>query len=205
MIVIIDCNLGNLASIANMLEYMGIEAKISGNPDDIESASKLILPGVGAFDHGMDNLHSKEILDLLNKRVLIDEIPILGICLGMQLLCRSSEEGVNQGLGWIQADVKRFNQARSERNIKIPHMGWESVEYRPGSILYNSWDLMESRFYFTHSYHVVCDNDNDVSATAYYGYNFTASIEKNNIFGTQYHPEKSHKYGMKILKNFCAI
>lgn len=202
MLVIIDYEVGNLTSIKKMLKKAGCaDAIISGKLEDIEKATKLILPGVGHFDYGMSQLHSSGLVEMLNKKVLKDKVPILGICLGAQLLTRGSEEGSQQGLGWIAADTVKFDVAKLADNLKIPHMGWSDVTFKNEAPLFNNMPH-DSRFYFVHSYHLKCDNINDIAATTKYGYEFAAGIIKDNIMGMQFHPEKSHKYGMQLLSNF---
>ena len=204
MIVIIDYGMGNLGSILNMLKKIGAEAIISSNITEIEKAKKLILPGVGAFDSGMKNIMGLGLVSVLNERVLRGKIPLLGICLGMQLLTRRSEEGTLQGLGWFDADTLKFKFDKVQNGLRIPHMGWNYINVEKKHSLLN--DLGENpRFYFVHSYHVVCDKVEDILATTSYGYDFTSAIIRDNIFGVQFHPEKSHKYGMKLLKNFIEL
>ncbi len=179
------------------------QSVISSNPDEISKATKLILPGVGAFDMGMENLHKSGLVELLNRRVLEEKIPILGICLGAQLLTKSSEEGTMPGLGWVDATTLRFQVDDENKNLKIPNMGWCDVSMQKESrfIL----DLpADSRFYFVHSYHIVCRDKADVLLTAKHGITFTAAIEKENIIGAQFHPEKSHKFGLTLFKNFIS-
>lgn len=202
MIVVVDYGVGNLSSIGNMLKKIGAEAIISSDRNVIASADKLILPGVGAFDNGIQNLKDRNLVDVLNERVLGAKVPILGICLGMQLLTKSSEEGKLPGLGWIEAETKKFSLELVNSSLKIPHMGWNFVEVlREDSYLFSDMPE-ESRFYFVHSYHVVCSNPSDVVALTKHGYQFSSVVQKGNILGVQFHPEKSHKFGMKLLKNF---
>jgi len=202
-IVIIDYGLGNLGSIKNMLKKIGSEAIVSSSISDIERAEKLILPGVGNFDHGMRNLEASGLLSVLEDRVIQKRAPILGICLGMQLFARKSEEGESIGLGWVDAEVVRFKFDDKERHLKIPHMGWNLVEIRQRNPLFEEM-YSEPRFYFVHSYHVVCKNENDILAETFHGYEFACAIKKENIYGVQFHPEKSHKFGMKLLDNFVT-
>jgi glutamine amidotransferase len=201
MIIIIDYRMGNLGSLANMLKKIRTPAKISSDLEDIESAEKLILPGVGSFDHGMQKLQELKLLELLNKKVVKDHTPILGICLGMQLFTKSSEEGILKGLGWFDANTVKF-KIDNKCSLKIPHMGWDTLNVLKPHSMYQNMDN-NSMFYFVHSYHVICNRKDDVLSTSYYGYEFVSSISKDNIIGVQFHPEKSHKYGMKILENFC--
>ena len=206
MISIVDYNMGNVGSIRNMLRKIGAESVITSDIDEISRASKLILPGVGAFDNGMIHIERMGMLDVLNEMVLQRRIPVLGICLGMQLITRRSAEGELPGLGWIEADTVRFKFDRQTENAKIPHMGWNVARPRHCDTLFKGLeDLDETAFYFVHSYHVLCDDEGDVLATAMHGYEFACAIEKGNILATQFHPEKSHRYGMQLLKNFVEL
>lgn len=202
MLTIIDYGAGNLLSIKNMFKKIGVQAAISNNINDIEQAEKLILPGVGHFDYGMKNLHQSGLINILHQKVLENKTPILGICLGVQLLTKSSEEGNEPGLGWIDGTTIAFNKVAIGNNRKIPHMGWSDVSnYQQSKLFTNMPD--EPRFYFVHSYHLQLNNSNDVLVNANYGYEFAAGIEHENILGVQFHPEKSHKFGMKLLENFA--
>lgn len=204
MIVILDYGMGNVGSILNMLRKAGSEAVVSSTPSVIKGATKLILPGVGAFDIAMSRLRERGLVHLLNERALEDRIPLLGICLGAQLFCRTSEEGVGEGFGWVDADVRRFRFANEDRPLKVPHMGWNRVHPRSSEGLFAG--LTESsRFYFSHSYHVVCHEESDVLGTFEYGGQFVAAVQKGNILGVQFHPEKSHLYGLRILANFAEL
>ena len=202
-IVIIDYGLGNLGSITNMLKKIGAKGTISSDVSDIKTAEKLILPGVGNFYQGMKNLQTLELLPILEDKVIQKKTPVLGICLGMQLFARRSEEGESKGLGWIDAEVVRFKFDDKERHLKIPHMGWNLVRICQGNPLFEGM-YPEPRFYFVHSYHVVCRNEEEVLTHTFYGYEFVSSIKKENIYGVQFHPEKSHKFGMKLLDNFVT-
>jgi imidazole glycerol-phosphate synthase subunit HisH len=193
--------MGNLGSLANMLKKIRTPAKISSDIEDLESAEKIILPGVGSFDHGMQMLQELNFIEPLNKKVIREGTPILGICLGMQLFSKTSEEGILAGLGWINADTVKFRTVDNP-SLKIPHMGWDTLNVSKPHFIYRDMDT-KSMFYFVHSYHLVCKNREDVLSTSCYGYEFVSSVSKNNIVGVQFHPEKSHKYGMKILENFC--
>ncbi|MBX2924892.1 MAG: imidazole glycerol phosphate synthase subunit HisH [Chitinophagaceae bacterium] len=202
MVVILDYSIGNLNSIKNILKRVGINALITNKVKDVLAAEKIILPGVGSFDHGISNLRDMPYFSALEEQVLVNKVPILGICLGAQLLAERSDEGVLSGLGWIKGEVKKFDSARMmEFNLKIPHMGWSEIEVKKTSALFSNM-YEDPRFYFVHSYHWCCANSSNVLATALYGYEFTAGVEYNNIAGVQFHPEKSHKYGMKLLENF---
>jgi imidazole glycerol-phosphate synthase subunit HisH len=204
MIVVIDYDMGNVGSILNMVKRIGAEAIISTDKAVVRRADKLILPGVGVFDHGMHNLRESGLAPVLSERVLEYRVPVLGICLGMQLLTKGSEEGNLAGLGWIDAETVRFKFDGPANGYKIPHMGWNTVSIRkPGSLLTALHD--EPRFYFVHSYHVRCHQETDILATTCYGYEFPSAIARDNIFGTQFHPEKSHRFGMRVLKDFADM
>lgn len=204
MILIIDYGMGNLMSILNMLKKIGAEAAISSERSDIEKAHKLILPGVGAFDKGMKNLHDLGFISLLNDKVISKKTPTLGICLGMQLFTKRSEEGSQPGLGWIDAETIRFRINKTQTGLKIPHMGWNAIMIQKQSPLFNDFH-QESRFYFVHSFHVQCNCKDDILTITHHGYDFTSSILRENLIGVQFHPEKSLKYGMKFLENFVKL
>lgn len=204
MIVIINYGLGNLMSILNMLKKIGEEATISSSFVDIKNADKLILPGVGAFDKGMKNLSDFGFISVLNDKVIKEKTPILGICLGMQLFTMESEEGNRPGLGWVDAETIRFRFDKAKTDLKIPHMGWNSIMIQEKSSLFNDF-YEEPRFYFVHSYHLLCHKKEDILTTTEYGYDFPSSIARDNIIGVQFHPEKSLKYGMKFLENFVKF
>lgn len=202
MIAIIDYGLGNLGSIINMCKKLGAPATLCTEPSSLHTARKLILPGVGAFGLGMKNLRERGFVAPLEELVLAKRIPILGICLGMQLMTRTSEEGGGAGLGWFAARTVRFRfQGEQAKRLKIPHMGWNRIHpAKPSTLFTDMFD--EPRFYFVHSYHVVCDDESEVLARTHYGYDFVSAIERDNIFGIQSHPEKSHKFGMRLMRNF---
>ena len=201
MITIIDYGMGNLGSIKNMLKKIGVESLITCDPNLIEVATKIILPGVGAFDHAMKNLRSLNLIEVLNKKALIDKVPIIGICLGMQLLATDSEEGTLSGLGWLNAKVLKFNV---NKTFKVPHMGWNLVEIKKNHKLFENM-YPGPRFYFVHSYYFKCNDSKDILSNTKYGIDFTSSVYNNNIMGVQFHPEKSHKFGMRLLANFAKI
>ena len=202
MIVILDYGMGNTGSIINMIRRIGGDAVISADERDIFTAAALILPGVGAFDNGMKRLRASGMLPLIEKCVFEDKIPFLGICLGMQLLFDSSEEGTLPGLAWISGRVKRFDFSGTNVNgLKIPHMGWNLVAPKQDHPLFVGLGA-DARFYFVHSYHAVCSDEHHAIAFTEYGYSFACAVQKENIFGVQFHPEKSHKFGMTLLKNF---
>lgn len=201
MITIVDYGVGNVGSILNMLKKVGAKAEASSDPDVLRRAEKLILPGVGAFDAGMRKLHETGLIPLLNELVLEKKVPVLGLCLGMQLMTQRSAEGTEAGLGWFDAETVRFQFGPENAHLKVPHMGWNTLEVRRPHPLVA--DLgPEPRFYFVHSYHVVCADQSDVVACTDYGHAVTAIIARENILGAQFHPEKSHKFGMQLLRNF---
>lgn len=204
MIAIVDYGLGNLGSVLNMLKKLGIQAIISEDVSTIDAADKLILPGVGAFDNGIKNITEKGLLEVLRKKVIIQKTPVLGICLGVQLFAKRSEEGTLPGLGWIDAEVIHFRFSSSQNKIKIPHMGWNEIVVKRENPLLSGFEE-QPRFYFVHSYYLDCNNSEDVIATSNHGIEFAAAINRENIWGTQFHPEKSHKYGLRVMKNFCAL
>jgi glutamine amidotransferase len=203
MIAIIDTRTGNVGSIANMLKKIGVEAAVTREPDAIARADKLVLPGVGAFDAGMESLEASGLRPLLERRVLEEKVPILGLCLGLQLFTRRSAEGNRPGLGWIEGETVRF-QIAADRGLKIPHMGWNTIETPAAHAL---WEGMppSPKFYFVHSYHVVCADAAATIATTEHGYRFTCAAARGNIMGVQFHPEKSHKYGMQLFRNFARL
>lgn len=198
MITIIDYGMGNIASIQKMLKKLGYNSELTNNKEKILNSQKIILPGVGAFDYGMKNLKDQDLIQVLRYKALEEKTPFLGICLGMQLLGNCSEEGKEEGLSLIDFKTKKINFDNPK--LKIPHMGWNYVEYNPNSELFKDM-YDEARYYFVHSYYVE-KNDSYTIATANYGFDFSAAVRKDNILGVQFHPEKSHKYGMKLLKNF---
>jgi imidazole glycerol-phosphate synthase subunit HisH len=203
-IVVVDYGVGNLASIANMLRKIGVAAFISSDPSALTTATGIILPGVGAFDHAMRKLRQGELVSPLERRVLDDGVPLLGLCLGAQLLTKSSEEGSEPGLGWIDAVTTRFDSARMKGRFAIPHMGWSDVVSVKAHPLLVSEEA-ESRFYFAHSYHLSCNDPELTIGMAHYGYEFAAAVASRNLMGVQFHPEKSHVYGMRVLRNFCSL
>jgi glutamine amidotransferase len=203
MLTIIDYKTGNIGSIRNMLKKIGEDSLITSNENDISKATKLILPGVGAFDTGMKNLKDLDLIDILNHKVLIDKVPVLGICLGMQLLSDKSEEGILPGLGWINAETRRFKFINTSE-YKIPHMGWNFISFKKESRLFDGM-FPDPRFYFVHSYFFKANDPSDILTSTRYEIEFTSAIEKDNVLGVQFHPEKSHKFGMKLLKNFVDL
>ncbi len=203
MIHIIDYGTGNISSIQNMLKKIGVDSIISSNPKEISGAKKIILPGVGSFDTGMKLLNERGWVETLNEKVLNEKITVLGVCLGLQLMCIQSDEGKSKGLGWIDAEVIRFNPGKAAEQIRVPHMGWNSVEELKTVTLIDS--KTEQRFYFVHAYHIA-NVPNEIGwLKTHYGYDFVSGIQKENIYGVQFHPEKSHRYGMELYKNFAEL
>jgi imidazole glycerol-phosphate synthase subunit HisH len=204
MITIVDYGVGNLASISNMLAKIGVPSSIARTADDIAQAAKLILPGVGAFDHAMRNLRERGLRSALEHKVRTEKIPVLGLCLGAQLLTRRSEEGQEPGLGWIDADTVSFDRSRLGDEHRVPHMGWSDVSSTGSSRLLSNLPV-PPRFYFAHSFHIRCADERTMAGTAEYGYRFAAVVEDGNIVGAQFHPEKSHRFGMQLLRNYAEL
>ncbi len=202
MITIINYGLGNLGSIGNMLKHIGEPYEIVSDADLLMKSNKILLPGVGAFDAAMSKIKHLGLEPILKVKALEEKVPFLGICLGMQLLTDYSEEGNLPGLGLIQGKTIRFNF--SNNTLKVPHMGWNIVNLKKDSLLTVRMEG-EQRFYFAHSYHVECFNEKDVVGQTSYGYAFDSIVQSGNIFGGQFHPEKSHRFGMQLLKNFAMI
>lgn len=204
MITIINYGLGNVGAFATIYKRLNIPHRIALHKNDLHDATKLILPGVGAFDHAMTLLQQSGMRESLDKMVLQEKIPVIGICVGMQMLAHSSEEGKLSGLGWIDGDVKRFDDAKLTKQQPLPHMGWNTLHITKNNLL--TKDLGKTpRFYFLHSYYFVCNSAQDSIATAKYGNEFSAIIQSNNIYGIQCHPEKSHQNGVQFLKNFGEL
>lgn len=199
MVGIINYGLGNLGSIQNMLKVIGEKSIISADIKALNTCDRYILPGVGAFDAGMTRLQERGLVDFIKNKVLEEKAPILGICLGMQLLGRKSEEGSLPGLGLIPFDNIRFRLEDS--NLRVPHMGWDIVEFKQSNPLLKNLQGTQ-RYYFVHSYHALCDSKDNILMTCDYGYEFAAAVVKDNIMGVQFHPEKSHDFGMALLNNF---
>jgi imidazole glycerol-phosphate synthase subunit HisH len=201
VITIVDYGLGNLASVRNMFKRIGVPAEVTGDHEAIARADKLLLPGVGAFDTAMTRIAALGLQPLLDRKALVDRVPILGICLGMQLLTRSSEEGTHPGLGWVSAATYRFP---AKAGLKVPHMGWNVADPVRDSPLTRGLPE-EPRFYFVHSYYVRVEDQRNSVLRATYGVDFDAALQQDNIFGAQFHPEKSHRFGMQLLANFASL
>ena len=201
MLVIIDYGMGNLGSIFNMLKKLKATPVISSKAEDIEKADKLILPGVGAFKNGMEKIHKMGLHSILTRKVHHEKVPILGICLGMQLFTSKSEEGSVNGLGWLKAETVKFQFNQANSALRIPHMGWNFLSVQNKCPIFDDM-YQDSRFYFCHSYYVKSNDKTNVISKTHYGFDFCSSINKDNIYGVQFHPEKSHKFGMQLLKNF---
>jgi glutamine amidotransferase len=204
MIVIVDYGVGNLGSIINMLKKVGAKAIASSDPAVLRHAEKLILPGVGAFDAGMNKLNEHGLVPLLNELALEKQVPFLGLCLGLQLMTKKSEEGQTPGLGWLDAETLRFKFGPEQPQLKVPHMGWNTIEIRQAHPVFSELDP-EARFYFVHSFYIKSHDPEAVLAETDYGGFFHSIFGKANIMGFQFHPEKSHKYGMRLLKNFAGM
>lgn len=207
MIKIVDYGMGNCGSIKNMLRYLGADAQIVSQPEELIDANAIILPGVGAFDHGIKKLSAFK--PILEKKILNEKVPFLGICLGMQLLLQRSEEGTLAGLGWIDGEVKRFSFELSEssRKLAVPHMGWNEVwaNSKKDNLLDPLISGVYDRFYFVHSFHAQNVPGDNILAYCHYGYDFICAVQKNNIYGVQFHPEKSHKFGKHFLAKFIEL
>jgi len=199
MIVIIDYGMGNLHSVLKAFRRIGADAIVSSKGEDIQKAEKLVLPGVGHFKKGMENLEKRGLIEILNKKIIGEKTPILGICLGMQLFTKFSEEGDAGGLGWIDARTIKFNLGDK---FRVPHMGWNNIKIEKDNKIFSNLNK-EDYFYFVHSFHVNCKNKEDILSITEYGKKFISAIQKENIIGVQFHPEKSHDAGLEILKNFA--
>ncbi len=202
-IIIVDYGMGNLNSVKRKFHLIGTNADISSSPSDILNSGKIVLPGVGHFRKAVENLKQLHLWDALNEAVLVKKIPIIGICLGMQLMGKHSEEGDVDGLGWFDASVVRF-KITDKLKHKIPHMGWNNLRMNKSSKLFDGV-AENSEFYFVHSYHMVSDRLSEVLCYTNYEYDFVSAVESGNIFGLQFHPEKSHDQGEKILMNFSRL
>jgi len=204
MIKIVDYGVGNIQAFLNLLKRIGIHAERARTPDDLDTASRLILPGVGHFDHAMEKLNESGMRDTLDRKVLRDGIPVMGVCVGMQMLATSSEEGVIPGLNWIPGKVRAFKSIDGF-TLPMPHMGWNQLHPEPTSQLFRKGFEKSTQFYFLHSYYFDCDDKRDVAAKTFYGVDFEAAVSRGQIYGIQCHPEKSHHWGVSLIKNFTQV
>lgn len=204
MITIIDYGLGNVKAFANVYNSLNIPVTVANRVEKLKCAEKLILPGVGSFDHAMERLQNSGMREMLDELVLKRHIPILGICVGMQILAHSSEEGQRAGLGWLAGEVKKFDVSKLKHDTHLPHMGWNDVEPQEHNHLFRGIEA-GGRFYFLHSYYFYCCQKQNILAVTDYGGHFACAINSNNIYGVQFHPEKSHHYGVQLLKNFANL
>lgn len=204
MISIINYGSGNIRAIGNIYDVLNVPYTVASSVEEIENADKIILPGVGAFDETMNKLNSNSFRNILDKKVLEDRVPILGICVGMQMLANTSDEGVLSGLGWIPGYVRKFDVSTIQGKPKLPHLGWNSVEIVKDTPLFTGIDPNEG-FYFIHTYYFECKDNRDVLSQTEYGIKFHSAVNRNNIYGVQFHPEKSHTNGIQLLKNFATL
>lgn len=202
MITIIDYGVGNISAFSNVYKQLNIPTKIAKDVTDLDGVTRIILPGVGAFDHAMEKLNDSGMRDKLDELVIKKQVPVIGICVGMQMLAKSSEEGSLRGLGWIQGEVKKFDLSKLQQGTRLPHMGWNDVEPKSNSGLFKDFED-DIRFYFLHSYYFHCSEN--IIAETEYGGRFVCAVNHNNIYGVQFHPEKSHHYGTQLLKNFSTV
>ncbi len=204
MITVIDYGIGNVQAFVNVYKRLNIKVNVANTSSDFLNTTKIILPGVGSFDRAMKHLESSGLRKTIEKLVLEEEIPILGVCVGMQILAESSEEGDLSGLGWISGNVKKFNYSSIMQSHNLPHMGWNNVISKIDNSLFNSIKI-DNRFYFLHSFFFDCIHESNIIGLTNYGFQFPSAIRKNNIYGVQFHPEKSHDDGKQLLKNFSEI
>jgi glutamine amidotransferase len=203
LISIVNYGLGNISAFVNVYKRLNIETTVATSADDLAQAQRIILPGVGAFDHAMDVLDASGMREMLDHRVTVDKTPVLGVCVGMQIMAESSEEGVRPGLGWIPGSVKRIAAGGGNRPLQLPHMGWNDVIPSPNEPLFGGL-TSGARFYFLHSFFFDCVDPLHVAAETTYGSNFTCAVRNGNVGGVQFHPEKSHRFGVQLLKNFAT-
>ena len=204
MITIVEYGLGNVRAFWNVYRQLNVEVKLAKTAVDLQGAEKLILPGVGQFDHAMRRLQGCGMLETLEGLVVRQRVPVLGVCVGMQILARSSDEGELPGLGWIDGHVRKFEPVGSSDELLIPHMGWNEVQASLNASLFNQMNE-QPRFYFLHSYYFQCDRPEDVAANCVYGVEFNCAVNRDNVYGVQFHPEKSHRCGTQLLKNFAEL
>jgi imidazole glycerol-phosphate synthase subunit HisH len=204
MITIIDYGLGNIKAFTNVYERLNIPVSIAKTADNLKDTTKIILPGVGAFDYAMNKLNNSGMREAIEKLVLDHQLPFIGICVGMQMLAHSSDEGMLPGLGWIDATVKKFDASVLKSKTQLPHMGWNTIHRNNDNPLLGNFSN-DSQFYFLHSYYFQCNNPNDTIATTEYGIKYSSVVNNKNIYGVQFHPEKSHQWGIQLLKNFADL
>jgi len=204
MITIIDYGLGNIKAFVNVYNRLNIDTQIATSSTQVISATKIILPGVGSFDFAMNQLNKSGMRDALEKRILADQIPVVGICVGMQMLAERSEEGVEKGLGWIKGSVRKFDESLIPFKTRLPHMGWNTINPKGGVKLFDAIER-DSRFYFLHSYYFENQEPGEVICTTDYGITYASAINRANVYGIQFHPEKSHSNGVRLLQNFANL
>lgn len=204
MIGLIDYGVGNIRAFANIFKQLDVPHKICKSVSDLSDCDKVVLPGVGAFDHAMEKLQMSGMREKLDDMVLNQKVPVVGICVGMQMLAKRSDEGVSAGLGWIDGEVKKFDVSKIKFKTHLPHMGWNDIHPTKQNPLMLGLEN-NAKFYFLHSYYFYCNREDDTIATADYGINYSCAVNKDNIYGVQFHPEKSHQYGIRLLKNFAEL
>ncbi|QPQ54431.1 imidazole glycerol phosphate synthase subunit HisH [Allosphingosinicella flava] len=204
MTTIVDYGLGNIGAFLNMYKRMNLPAKAARTAEELRDAERIILPGVGAFDHAIELLDASGMRPLLEEKVIHEKVPVIGVCVGMQILADTSEEGEGPGLGWIPGIVRHFRSMPAPNDLPLPHMGWNDVEPRGEEKLFRGLER-DARFYFLHSFYYECANLSDRVATATYGSPFACAVRRDNVWGVQFHPEKSHHFGAMLLKNFAEI
>ena len=204
MIHIVDYGLGNVRAFNNVYKRLGFESVHARTPDELHGAEKIILPGVGSFDHAMVLLQSSGMQPVLENLVQVQQVPVLGVCVGMQILAIGSDEGVQRGLGWVDGHVRSLSSNPAAANLPTPHMGWNDVKAEPANPLFEGL-VDDARFYFLHSYYFDCADRRQSTARADYGFTFDCAVQKENVFGVQFHPEKSHHWGVQLLKNYASL
>ena len=204
MITIVSYGLGNVGAFANVYKRMNIPVRMATSAETLAGADRIILPGVGAFDHAMELLDASGMRETLDDLVVEQKVPVLGVCVGMQILGTGSDEGVRKGLNWVPGHVRHFSHDKGSEGLPLPHMGWNDVHPGPDQPLFKGLET-DARFYFLHSYYFECEHSNDVAATAAYGAEFGCAVRKGNVYGAQFHPEKSHQFGADLLKNFSEV
>jgi glutamine amidotransferase len=204
MIHVVDYGLGNVQALLTQYKRLGFEVNRAKTATELTGARKIILPGVGAFDHAIELLNQSGMRPTLDALVVQDKVPVLGICVGMQLLASASDEGHLPGLGWVPGKVREFRANEQSASLPLPHMGWNDVRPKPGSTLFAELEF-DARFYFLHSYYFECDEPSHIAASASYGTDFSCAVSAGNVYGVQFHPEKSHHFGAQLLENFAKL